>query len=220
MSSHHIIRENQEAALILANGQSCSDELLHSLLEWSPYVLVLDGALERALMKGIKVDAVLGDFDSLGSHPDEVESSQTIEWVHTPDQDKTDLEKGIEWLLNRGHEKANVLWGTGKRLDHTWNNILSMAKYAGEIQVNLMDDHSRCFILPQIFQKFYPKGTKLSLMPITDIQNIKTSGLKYELNNSYLKVPERTSSSNESLEDGMVKINYESGILSLIESFD
>jgi len=220
MSSHHIIRENQEAALILANGQSCSDELLFSLLEWSPLVLVLDGALERALMKGIKVDAVLGDFDSVTIRREEIQESQPIEWVHAPDQSKTDLEKGIEWLISKGHDKANILWATGKRLDHTWNNVLSMAKYFESMKVNLIDDHSRCFVIPNNFQKYYPKGFKVSLMPITDIQNITTLGLKYNFNQESLNVPNRTSSSNETENNGIVSVQYEKGILTIIESFD
>lgn len=36
MSSHHIVRDDQEPALIIANGAACSSELLGQLLEWSP----------------------------------------------------------------------------------------------------------------------------------------------------------------------------------------
>ena len=64
MSSHHIVREGQEPALIIANGESCSNELMGQLLEWSPLVLVLDGAITRVNELGIKVDVLLGDFDS------------------------------------------------------------------------------------------------------------------------------------------------------------
>ena len=32
MSSHHIVRDDQEPALIIANGAACSDELLGQLL--------------------------------------------------------------------------------------------------------------------------------------------------------------------------------------------
>lgn len=63
MSSHHIIRDKQEPALIIANGEACSIEILEQLLEWSPTVIVLDGALERVIELGIKVDVWLGDFD-------------------------------------------------------------------------------------------------------------------------------------------------------------
>jgi thiamine pyrophosphokinase len=63
MSSHHIVRDDQEPALIIANGAACSDELLGQLLEWSPLVVVLDSAMERVVELGIKVDVLLGDFD-------------------------------------------------------------------------------------------------------------------------------------------------------------
>ena len=63
MSSHHIVRDDQEPALIIANGAECSNELLGQLLEWSPLVIVLDSAMERVVALGIKVDVLLGDFD-------------------------------------------------------------------------------------------------------------------------------------------------------------
>ena len=63
MSSHHIVRDDQEPALIIANGAACSEELIGQLLEWSPLVIVLDSAIKRVLELGIKVDVLLGDFD-------------------------------------------------------------------------------------------------------------------------------------------------------------
>mgnify|MGYP006151694941 FL=1 len=97
MSSHHVVREKQEPALILANGESCRIELLQDLLEWSPLVVVLDGAIERVLELGIKIDVLLGDFDSKKIDIGQIQENQyPIEIVHTPNQDKTDLEKAIE----------------------------------------------------------------------------------------------------------------------------
>lgn len=68
MSSHHIIRDKQEPALIIANGEECSMDLLEQLLEWSPTVVVLDDAIERVISLGIKVDVWLGDFDHSEKH--------------------------------------------------------------------------------------------------------------------------------------------------------
>ena len=36
MSSHHIVHDDQEPALIIANGAACSEELLGTTIEWSP----------------------------------------------------------------------------------------------------------------------------------------------------------------------------------------
>ena len=64
MSSHHIVKDDQEPALIIANGAACSQELLGQLLEWSPLVIVLDSAIERVLDLEIKglVTAQSGNF--------------------------------------------------------------------------------------------------------------------------------------------------------------
>ena len=83
MSSHHIVREKQEPALIIANGEACSEDLLGQLLEWSPFVLVLDGAIDRVLNRGIKIDVLFGDFDHLDIDLEDLKSSQfPIEIIH------------------------------------------------------------------------------------------------------------------------------------------
>ena len=91
MSSHHIVRDDQEPALIIANGASCNEELLGQLLEWSPLVVVLDSAIERVIDLNIKIDVVLGDFDRDFNPYELLKSQYPIEIVHTPDQNKTDL---------------------------------------------------------------------------------------------------------------------------------
>ena len=205
---------------MIANGQSCSMELLGQLLEWNPYVLVLDGALDRVLMNGIKVDAVLGDYDSLNVNRVSLDLEQQINWIHTPDQDFTDFDKGIEHLIDEGYSAVNVVWATGKRLDHAHNNLLSMARFHQQINIVLLDDYSKAFVLPRSYEKFYPSGTQLSLIPITDTINIQTSGLRYPLDGEDLRVPLRTGSSNEVPEDGLVRILHDEGILCLMECID
>ena len=108
MSSHHIVREKQEPALIIANGESCSFELLGQLLEWSPFVVVLDSAIHRVMSLGIKIDVLLGDFDKDLNLIEIKQNQYPIEIIHTPDQDKTDLEKAFDFLIERGFPAVNV----------------------------------------------------------------------------------------------------------------
>ncbi len=220
MSSHHIVKDNQEPALIIANGEACSMHLLNQLLEWSPTVMVLDGALPRVLDLGIKIDIVLGDFDR-EHHPEEVLAHQyPVEIIHTPDQDKTDLEKGIELLLSRKHRAINIVWATGKRADHTLNNLSTLAKYKDLANLVMLDDYSKIFCLPPQFDKWYTAQTPISLIPMSRVEGVSTSGLKYNLNQDFLELGICTSSSNEALADGTVKISYQSGTLLLMECHD
>ena len=220
MSSHHVVKDKQEPALMIANGESCNVEIVGQLLEWSPYVLVLDGALDRVLMHGIKVDSVLGDFDSLNVQRLSADMEQQIEWIHTPDQEYSDFDKGLNHLIEQGHEAVNVIWATGRRMDHTFNNLLSMARFSSKIVITLIDDYSRIFVLPPNFKKYYPSGTLLSILPMTDIGGLKTTGLVYNFDNEDLVLPSRSGSSNEVIVDGIIEINHKNGILCLMECQD
>ena len=150
MSSHHIVRDDQEPALIIANGAECSMELLGQLLEWSPIVIVLDSAMNRILDLNIKVDVLLGDFDR-GFDPEYYKEKQyPLEIVHTPNQDKTDLEKAFEYLIERNIPAVNVVWATGKRADHTITNITSIVQYRNQLKIVVLDDYSKIFLLPKL----------------------------------------------------------------------
>ena len=220
MSSHHIVKDEQEPALIIANGESCSEELLNQLLEWNPYILVLDGAINRVKDLGIKIDVLLGDFDSRERNDDFINSQLPVEIVHTPDQNKTDLHKGIEFLISRNHKAVNVVWATGKRADHTLSNITDIVRYKSKINIVLHDDNSRVFCIPKKFEKWYSKGTNISLMPIAKVTAVNTLGLMFNLVKEDLNIGYRTGSSNKTIDDGIVKIEYEEGDLLLMECID
>lgn len=58
MSSHHIVREDQEPALLIADAHAISFEKVQELLEWMPTIVVLGDQLETVLQWGIKIDIV------------------------------------------------------------------------------------------------------------------------------------------------------------------
>lgn len=222
MSSHHIVRDEQEPALLIANGAACEPELLGQLLEWSPTVVVLDSAIERVLPLGIKVDVLLGDFDrDLLGRLDSVRTQQyPLEVVHTPDQDKTDLEKGIEYLIERGFPAVNVVWATGRRADHSLTNMTNIVRYKNRIRIVMLDDHSRIFPLVGRYEKWYVAGTPLSLIPVGTVAGITTTGLTYNLTHESLTLGYRTGSSNSAARDGFVSITAEAGDLLIMECWD
>lgn len=220
MSSHHIVRDDQEPALIIANGAECSRELMGQLLEWSPLVIALDNAMHRVAGLGIKVDVLLGDFDR-GFDPEEFRDMQyPLEIVHTPDQDKTDLEKAFDYLVDRKIPAVNVIWATGRRADHTITNITNIVRYRDKLKIVILDDHSKVFLLPSKFEKWYPAGTPLSLIPIGKVSGIHSQNLKYRLADDELTIGYRTGSSNQALNDGIVTIEHREGDLLLMECFD
>ena len=220
MSSHHIVRDDQEPALIIANGAACHPELLGQLLEWSPLVIVLDSAMERVMELDIKVDVLLGDFD-LGFNPEQYQTSQyPIEIIHTPDQNKTDLEKAFDYLIDRKIPAVNVVWATGKRADHTITNITNITRYRETLKIVILDDHSKVFLLPKKFEKWYTANTPISLIPVGQVTGIHSENLFYPLQDDSLTIGYRTGSSNRFTKDGIVKIEHDKGDLLMMECMD
>ncbi len=225
MSSHHIVRDKQEPALLIANGEACQAELLGQLLEWSPTIVVLDSAIWRVLDLGIKVDVLLGDFGQRAGHAamdlDAIRAQQyPLTLVHTPDQDKTDLEKGIEYLIEQGFPAVNIVWATGRRADHSLTNLTNIVRYKHQIRIVLLDDYSRVFPLVGRFEKWYEGGTPISLIPVGTVTGILTEGLKYNLHHETLTLGYRTGSSNEAAGDGFVRIEAQTGDLLIMECWD
>lgn len=217
MSSHHVVREKQEPAVLVANGQ-IDFEVLGDLLEWSPVVVALDGAADRLHQKGIKLDVILGDFDSIEDVEYLAQAQHPVKVVHAPDQNKTDLEKGLDYLIENGHEAVHIVGMSGLRMDHTLNNFSSIAKYIDQIVIQAVDTHSRIYPVKSGFSKWFPKDRALSLMPMPEAIGVSASNLVWAVENLTLRLGTQTGSSNRVKEDGMVEITFESGVLLLFES--
>lgn len=220
MSSHHIVRDDQEPALIIANGASCNPELLGQLLEWSPLIIVLDSAMERVMKLNIKVDVLLGDFDRDFNFEQYKTLQYPIEIIHTPDQNKTDLEKAFDYLIERKIPAVNVVWATGRRADHTITNITNIVRYRDLLKIVILDDHSKVFLLPKTFQKWYTANTPISLIPVGHVTGIHSQNLFYPLENDTLTIGFRTGSSNHVAQDGIVTIEHNEGDMLLMECLD
>jgi thiamine pyrophosphokinase len=222
MSSHHIVREKQEPALLIANGERCSTETIGTLLEWSPFVHVLDGALEDVLALNIKIDLLSGDFDSISSDLEDIRKIQfPIEIINTPDQNKTDLEKGLEILIEKGFPAVNVLWATGKRADHFYSNFHTLAKFASLIKITFIDDYGLIFPLlplPNIYKKWHTANSIISLMPFPIASGVNSHNLLFELNNEALSISEKIGTSNAVAKNGVVEISLQSGVLLIMEA--
>jgi thiamine pyrophosphokinase len=220
MSSHHIVIDGQEPALIIANGEPCSSEILDQILEWNPFIVVLDGALKKVMDLGIKFDVILGDFDHTSAEEIKNSIPPDTEIVYLPDQNKTDLEKGLELLISRKYEAVNIVWATGKRSDHYMNNIATLARYQDLIKPVMIDNYSRIYPVNSGFRKHFQAHHNVSLIPLNKVENLITENLVWNLQNKTIEYPYSTSSSNRVAETGMVSIHFDSGNLLVMECWD
>ena len=132
-----------EVWLVVANGPPLGQADFHRVWHGEP-ILALDGAANYLASYGIKPDVILGDFDSVedpaqfGIRATLHEMDQAASPYYAPngtlivpawDQDRTDLEKGIRFLDEKGAEAIIIINALGGRLDHTLSNLGLLRRY-------------------------------------------------------------------------------------------
>lgn len=179
---------------------TCTDGAFHFLKE-------LNFPLE-------KLDFISGDFDSHSHQDDILKQVQhcNIEVMFTPDQNKTDFEKNLEILIEKGVTKVDIYGGSGGEMDHFLGNLTVAFLFKNQLEISFFDDYSRYFFAPKNLILNDVKGKMISLYPFPIAENVNTKGLKWSLNNENLNQTKRIGTRNIA-EEETVSIEFESGHL-------
>ena len=207
-------------AIVIANGAACSNNLLNSFINQDALLVVLDAALKRVAEIGLFPHVALGDFDAGFDASFYLEKYPYLEIIDAPDQNKTDLEKAFDYLVEKEIKTVYVFWATGKRSDHALANLSCIVKYRNTLSITLIDDHSKIQLLDKHFSNWYAADTCLSLMPLGKVTGISTKNLLYPLHEEELTSGYRMGNSNSVVTDGIVTIEHQSGDLLLMECKD
>jgi hypothetical protein len=97
VSSHHIVRENQEPALLIANAHAISFEKVQELLEWMPTIVVVETEIETVLSWGIKVDVLIVPASELTAWETRLADQFPIKIVPL-DSDKDSLTTALQFF--------------------------------------------------------------------------------------------------------------------------
>jgi thiamine pyrophosphokinase len=102
-------------------------------------------------------------------------------YVKISDQDNTDLDKALEWCKVNNLSPITVLGTSQLREDHTIGNLMLLANYSDELDINFVTDYFTitCHHGKQSFTSF--KQQLVSILPVEDIQSITTEGLEFPL---------------------------------------
>ena len=100
MSSHHIVREKQEPALLVLGLDSFSTELLGQLLEWSPTVIATPHTAEMLDNYGIKIDWVVADS---------WDASIQSDIKQMPPGNDSPTETSLKYLVTHGYSSVNIV---------------------------------------------------------------------------------------------------------------
>jgi thiamine pyrophosphokinase len=158
MSSHHIVREKQEPALLIMNLDGFESENLGQILEWSPTVIVQEDIYELADSLAIKIDGVLT------SNPDFLAQENTR--IILTDTDP--LEDCLKFLVGEGYPAVNIITKEFTLKDY--------ALFVEDIDIVVFIGDQKIFPVRSGFSKWQPAGEDVHLLH--EINNLSTSGLK------------------------------------------
>ena len=96
-----------QSVLIVANGGLPKGFHLEHEIKKYATVVALDGAANRLAQSGLFADVVLGDFDSIAQEVLEQCKAAQVNIVATPDQERSDISKGLEWV-HKTYPESNV----------------------------------------------------------------------------------------------------------------
>ena len=95
-------------------GGEIFPEYIEEKVQEGDVVVCADSVYQNALAMGVKVDVLVGDFDSLNDVPD-----GKFELVRVPaEKDQTDTQLAVDIALERGADEIIIVCSTSGRADH------------------------------------------------------------------------------------------------------
>lgn len=205
-----------DKALLFINGIPPKN-----LPEIEDYYLVActDGAFYYLKEKNFpleKLDFISGDFDS---HSGKDEAVYEEKFIYTPDQDKTDFQKALEILKEKGIKEVHVFGGSGGEMDHFLGNLTVAFVFKERLKITFYDEFSTYFFSPKQLVLENVKDKMISLYPFPETKNLTTKGLEWPLNKENLNIQNRIGTRNRANEN-QVEINFEAGELIIFLHFE
>ncbi len=182
----------------LLGGAEVASCLLRPLVDSSMPLVCADGGANTAMEFGLTPELIIGDMDSFnGSFDGPV--------IHLSEQNTTDFEK----CLYSVNAPLYLGYGfMGGQIDHQLTALSVLVRYP-ERRVILCGEKDICFCCPKQLDIDLPKGTRVSVFPMSDTK-MSSTGLKWPLDGIELSPTTRTGTSNQAT-GTLVSLMMESG---------
>jgi hypothetical protein len=168
MSSHHIVRENQEPALLIADADAFPFTWIEQLLEWSPTVIVLESALEAVVSWGIKLDMVISAPDQVDAHMKLLRDQAPVKILShgTPDHP---IHTAMMFLTAGKYKAVNVVGIAPSQVD----------EFAERLDVVIFFEGKRwSYARNGRFEKWVSRGTQFEIVKhVKTIEGLDAQGL-------------------------------------------
>lgn len=163
---------------LVANGEIISYAKTKGLLSAFKKVVAVDGGLDHCEKMGIIPCMIIGDLDSVSEASLKKYSDIPI-LKYSRDKDESDLELAIQELLKQGIESLALFGVLGQRVDHLLYTLYLLTRYPSKLVI--LSEEETIFCLQNQSQVAASPGQTISLIPLNQVTEVTTEGLKWEV---------------------------------------
>lgn len=195
-------------AILLGGGLTVTKRL-RKQLEGARYIAA-DGGIVHAEALGFAPEVWVGDFDSTNKNM-ERKFEDIPRQTHPVEKDASDGELAISEALRQGATSLILIGGFGGQLDHVLAHcgfLVALAKRDVDIFMTSGTEEARALVGDAQLNDL-PTGTRISLMPMTDLVGLSISGVRWPLNKRNVKLGSALTLAN--ISEGEVAISLQHG---------
>lgn len=201
---------------IIANAQALTPVLVQKLKTLNN-IVALDGIAADCLRHGIIPDFVCGDFDSIPSQTLEQLQHLNCKLNHYPDQNYSDLDKGIFWCDDMSASSIHIFNALGGlRPDHTIFNYRILKRHYKEARPIVLEEEAATlhYIVDQSVSISGDIGALACILAYPQC-TVSTKGLSYDMKEYALSFAETESASNQLAESTAI-LSIKGGALLIV----
>ena len=170
--------------LLILNG-SFETEYTKDFFDLYDKIICIDGGYSnlKKLNLNIIPDLIIGDFDSIKEIED-LNNFPKEKKIYKDNQDETDIEYAIRIIISKYNslkEIDMIYCISNDRIDHLIGNILILKKIPNSIKAKIITKNQTIYYLKNYLEINNKKGKTLSIIPMTNVEKIKSEGLKWKL---------------------------------------
>lgn len=192
-------------AILCLNGEISHFEYI---AENKGKIYCADGAANTLISNNIIPDYIIGDLDSVNVNEIKTRSND-IYIIEKPSQEKNDFEKVLDFLISKDKKNILIFGFQGGELEHTLNNWSVLKKFAKHLNIIILHNDRYAIPIHKSIEIELKANETISIIPQATC-NIKTKGLKWELDNETLELGTREGARNITT-SSTIKIDLNSG---------
>ncbi|HIH85167.1 MAG TPA: thiamine diphosphokinase [Candidatus Thalassarchaeaceae archaeon] len=137
----------------------------------------VDSGADNALDYGIECSMIVGDLDSVNRT-----RHINAEFIELPSQEKNDLEKALDFCLDRGWTDIMIIGMRGGRPDMEMANIAAVMAADASLQIQMLHPGMLALRVNSLnpLDMIAPIGTQVSIFTNT-LTVVQTSGLEWDI---------------------------------------